>query len=316
MSGSETQTDTQQEASKSTTIASLKQSASTELQHLPEVDVGFTSLRSFQLTQRVAQMFAASSIVPEQFQNNIANCAIALEMAQRIGASPLMVMQNLDVIYGRPSWRAKFLIACFNQCGRFEEIQYRWTGTKGKDTWGAVAQSMSRRTKKLIEGPEITIALAKEEGWYEKKGSKWKTIPQLMLMYRAGAWLVNTHAPEISMGLPTVEEVHDVFDGQRGPDGNYRVDLDSLRAPEAATEPPVSSSTSKKKTEEPEFDEQSALQALSEAGDKKALNEAWDAIVADYDKHKRQLPVAVEARFKDRKAYLEQIAERNKQLDL
>ena len=77
-------------------------------------------------------MFSSSSIVPERFQGQPANCAIAVEMAQRLGASPLMVMQNLYVVYGTPAWAAKFLIATFNQCGRYTSVRYAFEGTRDK----------------------------------------------------------------------------------------------------------------------------------------------------------------------------------------
>ena len=165
-----------------------------------------------QLIQRAGTLFSASSLVPKDYQGKggLSNCVIALNMAARIGADPLMLMQNLYVVHGRPSWSAQFLIACFNQTGRFSPIRYRWSGTVGKDDWSCQAWSTDRETVEQIEGPVISIATAKKEGWYSKNGSKWQTIPQLMLMYRAAAWLVRTHAPEIAMGLPTAEESADI----------------------------------------------------------------------------------------------------------
>ena len=202
--------------------------------NLPNVRAGFNDLHGFELAQRAAKALAASTLVPQQFQGNLPNCLIALEMAQRIGASPLMVMQNLYIVHGRPGWSAKFLIASFNQCGRFTALRFEWVGTRGKDDWGCRAWATEKATGDKIEGPLITIALAKAEGWESKSGSKWKTIPELMLTYRAAAWLVNTHAPEISMGLNTAEEIGDVYDANRNPNGEYMVTLDEIRGEPAA----------------------------------------------------------------------------------
>lgn len=219
---------------KVTTMAELRRPAAPEIS-LPVVRAGFADLQGFELMQRASKALAASTLVPAQFQSNLPNCLIALEMAQRIGASPLMVMQNLYIVHGRPGWSAKFLIASFNQCGRFSAIRYEWQGERGKDTWGCRAWATEKATAEKIEGPLITIALAKEEGWHGKQGSKWKTIPELMLQYRAAAWLVNTHAPEISMGLNTAEELGDVYDAQVS-DGTLTVTTAELRAEsEAAT---------------------------------------------------------------------------------
>ena len=173
-----------QPAGKLTTMESLRRGTEAPESRMPVVRMGFGDLQGFELMQRASKALAASTLVPTQFQNNMPNCLIALEMAQRIGASPLMVMQNLYIVYGRPAWSSKFLIASFNQCGRFSAVRFEWIGEKGKDTWGCRAWAMEKETQQRIEGPTITIALAKAEGWYEKSGSKWKTIPELMLMYR------------------------------------------------------------------------------------------------------------------------------------
>ena len=216
----------------SATVADLRAQVQPRVDQLPAVRAGFDNLQGFELAQRAAKLLSASSLVPQQFQGNIANCTIALEMAQRIGASPLMVMQHLYIVHGRPAWSATFMIAAFNQCGRFSSIRYEWVGTEGKDDWGCRAWAIEKATGEKITGPLITIGLAKNEGWYAKQGSKWKTIPQLMLMYRAAAWLVRTHAPEISMGLQTTEELQDIYDAERSEDGTYQVTAESLRKAE------------------------------------------------------------------------------------
>lgn len=222
---------------RSTTLAALRQPDAPEAR-LPAVRTGMGDLQGFELMQRVAKALAASTLVPQQFQGNLPNCLIALEMAQRIGASPLMVTQNLYVVHGRPGWSAKFLIASFNQCGRFTAIRFEWVGTRGKDDWGCRAYATEKATGEKIVGPLITIDLAKKEGWHGKNGSKWQTIPELMLQYRAAAWMVNTHAPEISMGLNTAEEITDVYDATRGTDGGFQVSTDELRGAGVGSDSP------------------------------------------------------------------------------
>jgi hypothetical protein len=199
------------------------------------VHMGFDTSAGFDLMQRGAKLLAASSLVPKEYIGNLPNCVIALNMANRIGADPLLVMQNLYVVHGRPGWSSKFLIASFNQCGRFSAIRFEWAGKQGEDGWGCKAWATEKTTGEKITGPLITIALAKKEGWIEKNGSKWKTIPELMLMYRAAGWLVNTHAPEISMGLNTVEELGDVFDASPDSGGSFAVTTEALRAVDKET---------------------------------------------------------------------------------
>lgn len=168
----------------------------------------------FELIQRAARMFSSSPLVPDTYRGDagLGSCVIALNMAHRMGADPLMVMQNLYIVHGRPAWSAQFLIACFNQTGRFSPLRYEWSGEENQASWGCTAWSTDRETGEKITGPLITIETAHKEGWFQKKGSKWQTIPRLMLMYRAAAWLVRTHAPELAMGLQTREEVQDTYD--------------------------------------------------------------------------------------------------------
>ena len=220
--------DTTTQPVQQTTLGALRQPVIPE-QNMPAVRIGFNDTQGFALMQRVSTALASSTLVPQQFQGNLPNCLIALEMAQRIGASPLMVMQNLYIVHGRPGWSAKFLIASFNQCGRFTAIRFEWSGTRDKDDWGCRAWATEKSTGEKIQGPLITIALAKKEKWYDKSGSKWQTIPELMLTYRAAAWMVNTHAPEISMGLNTAEELNDVFDATRAATGEFEVTTNELQ---------------------------------------------------------------------------------------
>lgn len=165
----------------------------------------------FALIQRAAKMLSTSFLVPKEFQGDkgIGSCVIAMNMAHRMGADPLMVMQNLYVVHGRPGWSSQFLIACFNQTGRFAPIRYDFVGEEGTDQRGCVAVSKDLRTGDEVRGPLVTIDIAKKEGWYSKNGSKWPTIPELMLRYRAAAWMVRTVAPELGMGLQTEDELRD-----------------------------------------------------------------------------------------------------------
>ena len=167
---------------------------------------GFNSEAAWALAQRIAKGFAASDLVPSTYRGNVANCIVALEMANRMGASPLMVMQNLYVVHGNPGWSSKFLIASFNQCGRFTALRYQWNS----DRTACRAWATEKATGDRIDGPEVNMAMAKAEGWSTKNGSKWNNMPELMLMYRAAAFLIRTYAPEISMGLQTADELEDI----------------------------------------------------------------------------------------------------------
>lgn len=163
---------------------------------------------AFELIQRHAKMLSASTLVPKEFQANMANCAIGLNIAKRLGADPFMVLQNIDVIHGRPSFRATFLIAMVNASGRFTPLQFRMAGEDQNRT--CVAWCKDKAAGETIEGPEVSMAMAKAEGWSTKAGSKWLTMPELMLRYRAAAFFARLYAPDITLGMQTSEESYDV----------------------------------------------------------------------------------------------------------
>ena len=171
----------------------------------------FASKEAFELGQRMANVFATSSLVPKQYQGNVGNCMIALNMAHRMKSDPLMVMQNLVLVHNVPTFEAKFAIACFNATGKYTAIKYKTVGEVGKDTYGMQAYAIEKATGELVEGPVITIAMAKAEGWYAQN-PKWKNIPDLMLRYRAASWFIRTTDPGVMMGFQTREEVEDITD--------------------------------------------------------------------------------------------------------
>lgn len=190
-------------------MVSMAELAASKAPAHTEITMSMDTVTGFETMQRAAKLFASSSIVPKQFQGNLPNCFIAVDMAMRMQANPLMVMQNLYIVHGSPAWSAQFLIATFNKSGRFSAIRYEFQGTEGKDDWGCRAMATELATGEKLVGPLITIGMAKKEGWDSKPGSKWQTMPEQMLRYRAAAWFVRVYAPEIAMGLQTVEEVRD-----------------------------------------------------------------------------------------------------------
>lgn len=187
------------------------QTENQSLQKIEETELSsinlFANKDLFEHGQRVAMMLSKSELVPKKYQNNPGNCMIALEIAGRIKASPLMVMQNLDVIMGKPSWSSKFLIASINSCGKFSPLRYEEDEKNGGRTR---AWAYDKGTGEKLYGEWVSMDMAKAEGWIDKSGSKWKTMPGLMRRYRAASFFVNQFAPEISMGFQTQDEVVDV----------------------------------------------------------------------------------------------------------
>ena len=179
---------------------------STQLERIPDESV--FSLHSFEHAQRVAKMLASSTLVPKDFQGSVQNVMIAMEIANRIEASPFMVMQNMFIINGRPSWSSAFIIAALNSCKKFSPLRFSLTGEGEKMECFAWCYELSNGEK--IIGPTVSIAMAIAEGWYKKSGSKWPNMPTLMLRYRAAAFFGRLYAPELLLGMHAAEEIQDI----------------------------------------------------------------------------------------------------------
>lgn len=177
----------------------------------PAVPGLFSQITTFEDAQRMAMALSKSGMVPATYQGDagVANCLIALDIAQRVGANPLMVMQNLNIIHGKPSWSGQYVISAINGCGRFGPLDFEWTGQEGTDDWGCRAVADDRVTGKIRRGTLVTIKMSKKEGWFAKNGSKWQTMPELMLQYRAAAFFGRVYCPEILMGMRVEGEPED-----------------------------------------------------------------------------------------------------------
>lgn len=169
--------------------------------------------KQFEIIQRKAKALTSSTIVPETYRNNFGNCVIAIEMAERMGTPPLMVMQNLYIVHGNPAWSSKYLIGSINASKRFSPLRYEFRGEEGTPQYGCrcyAYEASDKERKEPLYGDWITMDMASKEGWTKKAGSKWLTMPNQMLRYRAAAFWQRVYCPEISMGLLTAEEAEDI----------------------------------------------------------------------------------------------------------
>jgi hypothetical protein len=231
---------------------------------LPIIAPGLASLQGYELLRRISTDLANSTLVPESFRlfipsrytpdkskenpSAISNCMIALRLAEAMRIDPLLVMQNLYIVEGKPGWSAPFVIARFHESSVFKRLRYdfhdRGEKTVEYETWewsdaerqkvprlcrvkihgyACTAWAVLRETGERIEGLEVSVEMAVKEGWYTKRGSKWRTIPRLMLQYRAATFFVRLHCPEILMGTQTADEVADALDAEQTKDGSWQV---------------------------------------------------------------------------------------------
>lgn len=254
--------------SNETTLAAM-QNKNQQIAPANNVEVGLINSQGFEIMQRIAIMLSKSTLVPAPYraviekksgtgvilQENpsaISNCVIALNMAQRMGADPLMVMQNLYIVEGRPSWSSQWIIAAINKCGRFSPLRFEMKDLGEKEVeytvsewinrervnkklttkirnFECVAWALEKDTGEKLTSIAISMEMAVLEGWYSKNGSKWQTMPELMLRYRSASFFGKIYAPELLMGLPSAEETGDIIDVERITEGSFSVNLENLR---------------------------------------------------------------------------------------
>ena len=170
----------------------------------------FTNAESFKKIFDIGKMFASSQLVPVEYQGKPMDCTIAVDMANRMGVSPMMVMQNLYVVRGKPSWSGQACMSLIRGSKEFKDVRPVYFGEKGTDGRGCYIRATYRDSGEEVDGTEVTIKMAKDEEWYQKKGSKWRTMPEQMLAYRAAAFFARVYIPNALMGVYVEGEPDDI----------------------------------------------------------------------------------------------------------
>jgi hypothetical protein len=167
----------------------------------------FADPHTFTAAMQMADALSKSTIIPRDYQGNPSNCLIAVEMSSRMNASPMMVMQHLFVVNGRPAWSSQWIVAMINQSRKYKtELQYEFGYAPEDGGLSCYAWAIDQQGHR-VEGPKITMKMAEAEGWLNKNGSKWKTMPQVMIQYRAASFFGRKNCPDMIMGIYSREEV-------------------------------------------------------------------------------------------------------------
>jgi hypothetical protein len=167
---------------------------------------------------RLAKALSSSALVPKRYQGNVADCMIAIGMAKRMRCEPLMVMQNLDVIQGKPSFSSTFLIALINSSGILKgRLAFDVIG-EGQ-TLECTAYGTCSQTGAILRSPKVTMQMAIAEGWVARSGSKWKTMPELIIMYRSAGFFSRIYASDLTAGMHSVDELEDFAPEKKDKEG-------------------------------------------------------------------------------------------------
>ena len=153
---------------------------------------------------KLAQTICTAAIIPQAYQNKPADIAIAIDMADRMGVSPMMVMQSMYVVKGKPSWSGQACMTFIR--ARYKNVKIHYVGDKNTDDRGCYVTAVDNDGDTL-EGTTVTIKMARAEGWLTNP--KWKNMPEQMLAYRAAAFFARVHCPDLLMGVQAEGEPED-----------------------------------------------------------------------------------------------------------
>lgn len=167
----------------------------------------FNSKEAFEQAQRMVVPLSQSTMVPDAYKNNLPNCMVAMEMSHRIGKSVLEVMQNMQIVKGNTGWKSEYVIMSINRSGIFKDALHF---VFSEDRQSCYATAVRKSNKQELRGTVVSMELARAEGWLEKNGSKWKTMPEQMLMYRAATFFCRVFCPEVLAGVQTADEIVDI----------------------------------------------------------------------------------------------------------
>lgn len=183
-------------------IKQIPTQTQTQTQLAPHTDTGIIS--DFRQYFKMASELCKADIIPQAYKGKVADTAIAIDMANRMGVSPMMVMQSMYVVKGKPSWSGQACLSFIR--AKFTDVKVIYVGTKGADDRGCYVKATDKDGD-VLEGTTVTMAMAKAEGW--TSNSKWRNMPEQMLAYRAASFFARVHCPETLMGVQVEGEVED-----------------------------------------------------------------------------------------------------------
>ena len=154
---------------------------------------------------KMAEMLSKSTVIPVSFQNRMENILVALDLSNRMGISPFVIMQQLYIIQGKMVFSGQFIATIIQTNPKFRKVELVYVGEEGKDSYGAFVQAESVETGKMLKGTTVTIGMAKAEKW----GAKWSTMSTQMLGYRSFTFFGRLYCPADLMGLYSNDEVED-----------------------------------------------------------------------------------------------------------
>ena len=150
---------------------------------------------------KFAETFSKSAFCPVAYKNKPADVYLSMAYGAQIGLNPLLAVQNIAMINGRPSVYGDALTAIVLANPETELYE---DGYKDNNQ---TAYCYIKRNGRTIKR-EFTVEMARKAGLWGKSGP-WTTYPERMLLWRAKGWAIRDAYSDVLMGMWSVEESRD-----------------------------------------------------------------------------------------------------------
>jgi hypothetical protein len=158
----------------------------------------------FESVWRMATVLCKTGMIPVNFKDKPEDTAAAIMWGMEIGLSPIVALQSIAVINGRPSLWGDTLPAMITKAGHKLDEVIEGDGATLKATC-----TLTRRDGHKVSR-SFSMADAKRAGLSTKTGP-WTQYPQRMVQMRARSWAVRDGAADVLRGLQVVEEQQDAM---------------------------------------------------------------------------------------------------------
>lgn len=196
---------------------------------MPEIKAEYTlNYLDGQALKKLSQnatVLSKSQLLPERFRNKPEDVMLLMDLAARMKVPLFALAKAMYVVHGEIGLSGQFCISLINACGRFTPFTPVYVGDPESSDYGCYGVATRIADGVICKSTTITIQMAQNEGWM--RNSKWKTMTDQMLAYRAAAFFARVYCPDVLCGLQTTDEITDVR-GEEAPKQKTRITLDDV----------------------------------------------------------------------------------------
>lgn len=182
-----------------------------ESPRLPNISAG-GSVRAivpqdFDSAWRIANAVVKSGMAPKGV-DTAEKAMIAIMHGLEVGMTPMMALQSIAPINGRPSIYGDGALGLVQGSGLMEWYKEYYRGKDGKDDYAAVCE-VKRKGDPEVKTGTFSIADAKLAGLHGKSGP-WTQYRSRMLKMRARSFALRDGFSDVLRGLHIAEEMQDI----------------------------------------------------------------------------------------------------------